>query len=177
MTTPNQDRLSRSAQEHLELISEGFQRNETKDQIQARIRAFNLERGLLNRKGEDGRGIRDQFLTESLRFLRGEEIQPEPIQRFTNVGKSPDPRRAPLSKGPILRRFSYNVGIRDTATGKIVGGVTVSSNTRRSISNIKAQAAASIAARGVENYADEDDIPDNFALDVLGSLEASSTIL
>jgi len=165
MTLEPGQQLSRSASDNIELISEGFQRGETNNQIQTRIREVT------------GSGIRDTSLTEALRFLRGDDVRPPPDQRFTNLGKSPDPGRAPLSRGPILRRFSYNVGIVNTETGEIIGGVTVSSNTRRSILQIKAQATASIAAAGIEAYTEEDDIPDDFELNVLGSLEASETIL
>lgn len=217
--TIDPSRLSISARENIEAITEGFQRRETNEQIQARIRAINKAAGLLNRKRDDGVGIRDVFLGEALQFLRigvltqgfspgetkaetrarfesetgqrirdshltrarlvlsGEERQPAPQIKFTNLQKSPDPTRAPLSKGPILRQFSYTVGIVNPTTGEIIGGVTVSSNTRRSKADIMAQAAASVGSVGVEAYSDEDDIPDDFELTLLSSLEASETIL
>lgn len=177
MTTDPLSRLAAPARDFIEVIGEGADRGETKDQIQARIRAINKEAGIINRKTGDGRGIRDIYLGQALKFLRGEKIEP-PDQRFTNLEKSPDPTRAASSKGPILRRFSYNVGIIDKKTGELIkGGVTVSSDTRRSIADIKAQAEASVAANGIEAYLDEDGVPDDFELVVLSSLEASETIL
>lgn len=221
MTIPSDPtaRLSRSARDNIEAITEGAERGETNEEIQQRIRAINKAAGRLNRKRDDGVGIRDIFLGEALQFLRtgvlvegfvsgetkdetraryelltgqriseshlnqarrfltGEETRPVPQIKFTNLQKSPDPTRAPLSKGPILRNFSYNVGIVNPATGEIIGGVTVSSNERRSHADIIAQASASIGSAGVEQYSDEDDIPDDFELTLLSSLEASETIL
>lgn len=177
MTTDPTQSLSASVRENIEAITEGADRGEMKSQIQARIRAINKAKGRLNRKRDDGVGIRDIDLGEALRFLRGEDITLPPQIKFTNLQKSPDPQRAPLSKGPILRNFSYNVGIVNPATGEIIGGVTVSSNERRSHADIIAQASASIGSAGVEQYSDEDDIPDDFGLILLSSLEASETII
>lgn len=218
---PAGERLSQPALENIEAISEGFQRGETNAQIQARIRAINKQAGRLNRKRDNGIGIRDVFLSATLRSLRlgvlrdgfdpndsaddvrarfeettGQQISntelrnainrlkggdpTPPDQRFTNNDKSPDPTRAPLSKGPILRRFSYQVGIVNTKTGEIMGGVTVSSNTRRTKNNIIREASSSIGAVGVDQYTDEifgDLDSDDFELQLLSSLEASETIL
>lgn len=165
MTTDPTERLSRSVRRNIEIISEGFDRGETKAQIQARIREAT------------GRGIRDIDLGETLKFLRGEDITEPPQIKFTNIDKSPDPLRASLSKGPILRNFSYQVGIVNPETGEIIGGITVSSNTRRTKRDILSQAAMSVGAAGVEAYSDEDDIPDDFELQLISSLEASETII
>lgn len=171
MTTPDPiDRLSQKARDNIEIIGEGFDRGETQAKIQERLRK------------ETGSGIRQIDLSAALRLFRGEPIIQErgADQRFTESTKSPDPTRAALSKGPILRRFSYNVGIIDTRTGEIIGAVQVSSNTRRTVADLKAQAAASVGAQGIEAYADDEvniDEIDEFEFQVLSSLEASETIL
>jgi hypothetical protein len=139
--------LPRSVREHIEVISEGVQRGENKRQIRQRLK-------------NDGRKIRDIYLLQGIRFLKGQEVNPPRNPRFVNTSKSPDITRSPLSKGPILRNFSYRVGIRDRKTGNFVGGVQVSSHEKLNKADIIAEAAKSIAASGINVYVDK--IPDDF---------------
>ncbi len=211
--------LSNTALRNLEVITEGFQRGETQEEIQDRIReetgrgirqidlgaalvflrtgvvAEGFKRGETEAQSrarfqsDTGQQITTRQLRQIRGFLEGKESSPLPAtnQRFTSridkrsgEEKSPDPLRARLSSGPILRAFSYTTAIVDKRTGEIIGHVQVTSNTKRTISNILTQARASVNAAGIETYAGEEigDInPDDLEFQVQEAIQASETIL
>ncbi len=220
MTTPEgTPGLSNKALRNLDVIREGFQRGETQEEIQDRIREETgsgirqidlgaalifLRTGVISEgfnrqeteretrarfQSDTGQEISTRQLRQIREFLTGKESSPVPQtdQRFTSridkrsgQEKAPDPTRARLSSGPILRAFSYTTGIVDKRTGEVIGHVQVTSNTKRSISNILRQARASVNAAGIETYAGEElgDIDsDDLEFQVQESIQASETIL
>ena len=174
MTTLPEDirfeQLPDSARKFIAIIDEGTKQGLKQSEIQSNIKAANRS------EGEPAQGIRDIYLTQAQRFVRGEEdVVPPADPRFVNLDKRPDPTRARRSKGALLRAFSYTVGIRDAETGDVVGGVQITSSSSKTARQIISEAEKSIKAEGLNVYAD--DVPDEFELFIEDSIIASTLLL
>ncbi len=150
--------LPAPTQKVLQTIKTGVKRGLTQKQIQTAIRK------------KTGTGIRDDFLRQGVRFVKGEDVinppaDPRFINKRTGVRQSPDPLRIKPSQGILTRKFSYKIGVKtfDEKGKKVTfGGVTVSSSTRLTKAQALAGAFQSVAREGLKNYTKEEILPDEF---------------
>ena len=161
--------LPSPTQKALRTIRKGVKRGLTQKEIQTSIRA------------SLGKGIRDDFLRQGIRFVRGDkDINPPANPRFINREKSPDVNRIRKSVGQITRKYSYQVGVTTTdedGNKIIIGGVTVSTSKRLSKKAALAEAFSSISESGLEAYTQEEILPDAFDLELTGVLTSDTFLL
>lgn len=166
------EELPESAREFLGVIRQGIEEGLNKREIQERIAEAREARG------EEPRGIRDNYLTQARRFIQGQvDLNPPSDTRFINRDKDID-----LSRGPrpsiepvITRRYSYTVAIVDTSEN-VRGAVQVTSSRILSEEEVIAQAEAFIEDQGLEAYVD-DSVPEEFFLRIDEFIEASGETL
>ncbi len=176
--------VPRPARPFLNLISESLAAGLSQAEIQAKIKERKIE------LAQKATGIRDDFLRQSIRYLRGEaNINPPPQFRFIEKTKSPDPFRSREATGITTRRFSYRVGIFEVdEDGKSVlekndqgelvpkrsGVVGISSSVRLSRQRILDEATKMVDL-GLEQYTEE--IPAQFRLDIIDAMISNDFLL
>lgn len=175
MTSQFEDRFGnevpRPAQRFLDLITESVNAGLTQSEIQARIREVK------DIQGESPTGIRDDYLRQAIRYVRGEEnINPPPQYKYIEHGKSPDPQRLRQATGTTTRRFAYRVAIVDTGADeeRHSGFVSLSSSQRLSRQQILDEAWKMIDQR-LEQYVSP--IPNQYRLDIVDALVSNDFLL
>jgi len=158
------ENLPKPTREVMAIIDEGFRSGLTQAEIQALI------------KKARGQGIRDDFLRQGIRFVRGDlNTNPPSDTKFISRG-SPDLRRYEPSKGPILKNFSYQVAIINEDTDEIGGRLTVISDRLLDPDEVLDEAEESIKTEGLNRYAPEV-LPDRFRLEIEVARRATEKVL
>lgn len=176
--------IPKPAKDVFDIIESGYRNGETQVRILDRIR---------QRKGK---GIRDDYLRQALRYLRGDaNINPPPQYKYIELGKSPNPERLRKATGITTRQFSYTVAIvqvdcetrepiRDE-DGELIydddgnspprrGHLGLSSS-RRLTRQVILDEAMKMVDAGIENYAT--DIPECWELIVVDAMVSEDWLI
>ena len=127
--------LSSSVQKNFGIIRGGVARGLSSSAINALVRS------------DQGVGLRKTDLLAGIRHVRNIEEAGARL-RYVRRDLSPDPRRLPIAKTPIVSRYSYTVQVRGMEIGtnnRVRGNLTVRSNRPMSRADIEADTRDAIA--------------------------------